>query len=114
MSPPRPTARPAAPALLVIGAALGSIVPSWAHLPILLYAPIERSFRLASIGAPGAPPIEISFYGTYLCAAGFGLIGALVGAAWDRRRAAAHPLLPAWTLTALALAASYQVWTLWP
>lgn len=106
--------RTAAPVLFVLGASLGSILPGWAHVPILLYAPVERSLRVAAVGAPGGPAIEITYYGTYLCAGVFGGLGCLLGLAWDRSARAMHPLLPAWTLTALALAASYQLWSVWP
>jgi len=106
--------RPTAPALLVIGAAIGSVLPSWAHLPIPLYAPVERTLRLAAIGASGGPPIEITYYGTYLCAALAAGLGACIGVFVDRRGNSPHPLLPAWTLTALGVATGFQLWSVWP
>jgi hypothetical protein len=101
-----------APAIAVLGATLASILPSWAHLPIALYDPVARSFRLARMGVAGGARVEITFYGIYLGAlAGF-VIGALFGRAIETR-VARSPLLDAWVLTALALAASYQIWMLW-
>ncbi|MEO6950531.1 MAG: hypothetical protein ABI321_01855 [Polyangia bacterium] len=107
-----------APTLFLLGGSLGAIAPGWARVPVLLYAPVERSVRFATLGAPGGPAIEITFYGIYLCAAICALALALVGVLWDRRasgRGAGHsPLLTAWALTALAIATAYQLWNVWP
>jgi len=104
-----------APALAVVGAAIASVLPGWAHVPIVLYDPIGRAVRVARMGAPGGPAIEMSYYGVYLLA----LIGALVGAAIGRmleRRDTwrSWPLANAWAATALGIAASYEVWSIWP
>ncbi len=111
-----PTPAPAivAPALAVIGGALASLLPSWAGLPILLYDPVGRAFRLASVGAPGGPTVEISFYGTYAVALVAFVVAGALGAALRERLAGAARLLAAWAITALVLAAAYQVWSVWP
>lgn len=105
--------RSTAPACAVLFGALGSMLPGWARLPILLYDPIARSLRWARIGSMGGTPVEITFYGVYLLAAASAVAGALVGLALDRRGIRPR-LLPAWTLTSLILAAAYQSWTIWP
>ncbi len=102
------------PALFVLGASLGAIAPGWARVPILLYAPVERSVRWATLGAPGGPRIEITFYGIYLLAACCALALSLVGVVWDRRFEGHSPLVTAWALTALAVATAYQLWSVWP
>ena len=103
-----------APTLFVLGAALGAIAPGWARVPILLYAPVERSVRWATLGAPNGPSAEITFYGIYLLAAVSALALGLVGVVWDRRAPGHSPLLTAWALTALAVATAYQLWSVWP
>lgn len=102
-----------APALAVTFGALGSLLPSWASVPIPLYDPVGRAWRFAVLGSPGGPPIEIGFYGIYLMA----LVGALVGAVLGRLLAKRDPsqaMLDAWAFTSLAVAAAYQLWTLRP
>ena len=103
-----------APTLFLLGGALGAIAPGWVHLPVLLYAPLEHRVRFATLGAPGGPPLEITFYGIYLCAAICALVLGLVGVLWDRRVPGASPLLVAWALTALTVATAYQLWSVWP
>jgi hypothetical protein len=101
-----------APAMAVLCAALASILPTWAHLPILLYDPVARSFRFARVVAVGGARVEITFYGIYLGALVGFLFGALLGRVIEGRVARSR-LLDAWAMTALALAASYQIWMLW-
>jgi hypothetical protein len=98
--------------MAVLCAALASILPSWAHLPILLYDPAARSYRFARVGAAGGARVEITFYGIYLGALVAFVVGAAIGRALEGRVARSR-LLDAWTLTALGLAASYQIWMLW-
>jgi hypothetical protein len=105
--------RSVAPACAVLLGALGSMLPGWARVPILLYDPIGRSLRWGRIGSLGGTPVEITFYGVYLLAAACALVGALIGFALERRGIRPR-LLPAWALTSLVVAASYQAWTIWP
>lgn len=107
------------PSLAVLGGSLASILPAWAHLPILLYDPIGRAWRLAPLGGGGAsvvapaPTIEITYYGIYAWALAGALAGALCGRLLERRALSAR-LPTAWALTSLALAAVYQLWAIWP
>ncbi len=101
-----------APALALLLGSLASLLPAWARVPILLYDPVARSFRIAPIGAPGGSSIEMSFYGIYLCAALGGVLGAVLGFSLERRGTLRHGLLQAWALSALGLAAAYQLWSL--
>jgi hypothetical protein len=106
-----------APALALTFGALGSLLPSWAGLPIPLYDPIGRSFRIATLGAPGGPHIEMGYYGIYLVALLGAIVGALIGRVLERgnfARSLSQGLLDAWAFTALGMAAAYQIWTLWP
>jgi hypothetical protein len=106
-----------APALMITFAALGSLLPSWAGLPIPLYDPMGRGWRVAVLGTPGGPRIEMGYYGIYLAALVGALLGALLGRALERMKVARtinQALLDAWAFTALALAAAYQAWALWP
>jgi hypothetical protein len=105
--------RGAAPALAVLCAAIASLLPTWTHLPILLYDPIARVFRFAPLGATGGPHVEISYYGVYLTALVGWLIGAGLGVGLGRFVARSR-LLDAWALTALGVAAAYQITSLWP
>jgi hypothetical protein len=97
-------------------AALGSLLPAWARVPIPLYEPVERTWRIAPMASAGASRIEISFYGVYVCALVVGLVGAGLGLAverrWPVRSADAVSLLPMWALCAVLLAAAYQIFTL--
>ena len=103
-----------APALAVLCASLASLGPTWAHMPIPLYDPIGRAWRLARIGADGAPRIEMSYYGIYLCAALGGLLGAGLGLVLESRsqHSPSEGLLPMWALCGLGLAAAYQAFSL--
>ena len=105
-----------APALALLCGALGSLLPGWAGAPVALYDPVGRSLRFAPIGAQGAPPVEITFYGVYLWCAFGALLGAVIGIVIDRSSTLprAHPLLSAWSLTALGVATAYQLWNVWP
>lgn len=104
-----------APGLAVVGAALASVLPAWAHVPIVLYDPVGRALRFARIGVPGGPTIEISYYGIYLFALLGALVGIVVGRALERSaRWRSWPLVNAWAATALAVAASYEIWSIWP
>jgi hypothetical protein len=104
-----------APALAVVGGALASILPGWAHVPVALYDPVARTWRLGQLGstAPGMPAIEITYYGVYAWALVGALVGALAGLLLERRALSAR-LPSAWALTALGLALSYHVWSIWP
>jgi hypothetical protein len=107
-----PATRTTAPLLALLFGAAASLLPSWAGVPVLLYDPVGHAFRFARVGIYGGPPIEITFYGIYLFAfVAFvvgGLLGRLIEKRWPQSR-----LLPAWAMTALLLAAGYQIWTLW-
>jgi hypothetical protein len=102
-----------APMCMLLGGALGVLLPRWAHAPIVLYAPVERTFRLATLASAShghPPPIEITFYGVYLCAALCAAFGALLGRAWERARpTASSSLLTALALAALGVATVYQL-----
>lgn len=116
MTAPRPDRGIAGPAAALLCGALGSLLPGWAAVPVVLYGPVDRVLRFARVGSAGGSAVEISLYGVYLCAALCALVGALIGAAIDRRSdgTRARPLLTAWALTALGTATAYQVWTVWP
>jgi hypothetical protein len=106
-----------APALALTFGALASLLPSWAGLPVVLYDPVGRAFRFATLGAPGGPRIEMGYYGIYLVALVAAVLGGLLGRALERRAFAqklSQGLLDAWAFTALGMAAAYQIWTLWP
>jgi hypothetical protein len=112
VTPAPPKRSGTAPALAVLCAALGSILPGWARVPIPLYDPAGRAWRLARIGAPGGPRVEMAYYGTYLVALIGFIVGALIGRAIENR-VARSALLDAWAFTALAIALGYQIWMLW-
>ena len=104
-----------APGLAVVGAALASVLPAWARVPILLYDPVGRALRVARIGAPGGSAVEMSYYGIYLFALFGALLGVVIGRALERSaRLRSWPLVNAWAATALGVAASYQIWSIWP
>jgi hypothetical protein len=105
-------ARTTAPMVALLFGAIASLLPSWAGVPVLLYDPVTRAVRFARLGAYGGPAVEITFYGTYLFAFVAFIIGALLGLLIEKRWPRAR-LLSAWTMTALSLAAAYQIWTLW-
>jgi NhaP-type Na+/H+ or K+/H+ antiporter len=100
----------------VIGYALAYALSDFGRWPRLTYFPVERVWRLTEQMTAAAP---MNYYGTVL----WGVSGAAVGAALmgggarllgrelDRNWLA---LVGAWSVTAVALSASYFLWNIWP